>query len=155
MFLCAHCPFVKHIEVGLTDLQRDYWNRVEMVAISSNSLASHPQDAPKYLTEQAHKNGWMFPYLFDQHQSLAKALRAACTPDFFLFSSIGDDCLKKLKYRGQLDGSRPGNDQPVTGKDLRAALDAVLLGQIVSSDQKPSIGCNIKWDSAQEPAWFR
>ena len=154
MVLCAHCPFVKHIEVGLTALQSDYGDRVEMVAVSSNSLRTHPQDAPKYLAEQAKENDWMFPYLFDQNQSLAKALKAACTPDFYLFSEAGD-VHKQLKYRGQLDASRPGNDQPVTGIDLRAALDFVLRGEVVCPDQKPSIGCNIKWHPGQEPHWFR
>ncbi len=150
MVLCAHCPFVKHIEKTLTLLDNDYRNKLQILAVASNSLLTHPQDSPHKLVMQLRANGWSFPYLLDLDQSFAKELRAACTPDFFLFGS--DDHL--LKYRGQLDGSRPGNDVPSTGEDLRASLDAVLNGKEVSILQKPSIGCNIKWHPGNEPSWF-
>ena len=125
-----------------------------MLAISSNSLITHPQDSPRNLALQSQKNGWRFPYLFDREQSFAKSLMAACTPDFFLFapSESGEQV---LKYRGQLDQSRPGNQLAVTGQDLREALEAVLEGREVNPDQKPSIGCNIKWHPGHEPSWFR
>ncbi len=153
MVICAHCPFVKHIEQALTDLERDYGKSVQMIAISSNSLVTHPQDGPQNLALQLKQNGWNFPYLLDKDQSLAKALQAACTPDFYLFSPNADG-IQSLRYRGQLDNSRPGNDIPVSGNDLRAAIDSVLSGNNVSDDQKPSIGCNIKWDPGNEPDWF-
>ncbi len=153
MVLCAHCPFVKHIELALTSLDQKYSELVEILAIGSNSFITHPQDSPEKLACQARKNNWTFPYLIDHDQSLAKALRAACTPDFFVFSS-GMKGNKVLRYRGQFDESRPGNELPVTGKDLRDALDAVLAGKPASPDQKPSIGCNIKWHPGHEPAWF-
>ena len=153
MIICAHCPFVKHIEPELLKLDQDYRNQVQILAISSNSLITHPQDAPENLALQAQEQGWSFPYLFDSDQSLAKSLKAACTPEFFLFSRF-EDGKQRLRYRGQLDDSRPGSNIPLTGGDLRAALDAVLEGKDVSSDQKPSIGCNIKWHPGQEPAWF-
>ena len=153
MIICAHCPFVKHVESELTRLDIDYGDEVQIIAVSSNSLITHPQDAPDELSFQANKNGWRFPYLFDEHQGLVKALKAACTPEFFLFASEKDGD-NSLRYRGQLDNSRPGNDLPVDGKDLRAALDAVLNEQQVSNDQKQSIGCNIKWHPGQEPPWF-
>ncbi len=152
MVLCAHCPFVKHIESGLSSLDQDYGERVQILAIASNSLITHPQDSPENLAAQAQSCGWKFPYLLDSDQNLVKALRAACTPDFFLFAST--DGQQVLQYRGQLDQSRPGNDIPVSGEDLRAALDAVLEGKSVPQDQKPSIGCNIKWHPGQEPDWF-
>ena len=153
MMICAHCPFVKHIESELTNLDQDYGDRVQMLAIASNSMATHPQDCPENLALQAKTRGWKFPYLLDLDQSFAKALKAACTPDFFLFSHFGDGH-QKLRYRGQLDGSSPGNDVPLTGRDLRSALDAVLQGGEVCFDQKPSIGCNIKWHPGKEPSWF-
>ena len=140
LFLCAHCPFVKHIEPELSRLERDYGNQVQIVAISSNSTLTHPQDGPEGLREQAQRNGWRFPYLFDASQAVAKAFHAACTPDLFLF-----DAAHQLAYRGQLDDSRPGNAEPLDGRTLRAALDALLAGQPVSAEQQPSIGCNIKW----------
>ena len=154
MIICAHCPFVKHIEIGITNLDKDYGDKVQILAISSNSLITHPQDCSENLAIQANNQGWRFPYLLDLDQSLAKALTAACTPDFFLFSSslTGD---YKLKYRGQLDESRPGNEIPVNGKDLRLAIKKVLLGDQIDFDQKPSIGCNIKWHPGKEPDWFR
>ncbi|WP_320668278.1 thioredoxin family protein [Prochlorococcus sp. MIT 1307] len=153
MIICSHCPFVKHIEEELTKLDDDYGNRVQMLAIASNSLITHPQDGPENLASQAQKQGWTFPYLLDTNQNFAKALNAACTPDFFLFSPVKAD-QQQLRYRGQLDGSRPGSKTPVTGNDLRLALDAVLEDKDVSCDQTPSIGCNIKWHPGEEPFWF-
>ena len=153
MALCAHCPFVKHIEKELTHLDQDYGDSVQLLAIASNSLITHPQDGPEQLAAQAKQQGWRFPYLLDTDQSLAKALQAACTPDFFLFAPSPQG-LQRLCYRGQLDNSRPGNHEAVTGSDLRAALDAVLKGQDVSPNQQASIGCNIKWHPGQEPPWF-
>lgn len=151
--ICAHCPFVKHVESQIGSLQEDYLDRVTMIAISSNSLVTHPQDGPSYLALQAIKNRWEFPYLLDEEQSFAKSLMAACTPDFFVFAP-SDSGQQRLKYRGQLDDSRPGNNEDLTGKELREALDAVIEGREVSLDQKPSIGCNIKWHPGKEPDWF-
>ena len=147
LFLCAHCPFVKHIEPELSRLARDYGERVQIVAISSNSTLTHPQDGPPGLRAQAERCGWPFPYLFDADQSVARAFQAACTPDLFLFGAAGQGpgSSHQLMYRGQLDASRPGNDQPLDGRDLRAALEALLAGHPVSPEQTPSIGCNIKW----------
>jgi peroxiredoxin len=140
-FICRHCPFVKHLEAALAQLGRDYEGKgVGIVAISSNDAASFPDDAPESLAAQARELGFTFPYLYDETQEVARAYGATCTPDFFLF----DDALK-LVYRGQFDDSRPGNDVPVTGRDLRAALDALIAGQPVSAEQRPSLGCNIKW----------
>ena len=153
MIICAHCPFVKHIEVELTRLDKDYGDQVHIFAIASNSLITHPQDGPENLAVQSQQQGWRFPYLLDLDQSLAKALHAACTPDFFLFSPY-ENGVQNLMYRGQLDSSRPGGNIPVNGEDLRAALTAVLAGAEVSLDQRPSIGCNIKWDPGHEPLWF-
>ena len=150
MFICQHCPFVKHVQDELARLGKDYVAKsVGILAISSNSVETHPQDAPENLKAMAETLQFNFPYGYDQSQAIAKAYTAACTPDFFLFD--GD---RKLVYRGQLDDSRPGNDIPVTGKDLRAALDAVLTGDKPVSEQKPSIGCNIKWAPGNEPAYF-
>ena len=140
LFLCAHCPFVKHIEPELSRLETDFGSQVQIVAISSNSTITHPQDGPEGLREQAARNGWGFPYLFDASQAVARTFHAACTPDLYLF-----DAAHQLVYRGQLDGSRPGNDQPLDGRDLRAAIAALLSGEPISADQQPSIGCNIKW----------
>ena len=153
MVLCAHCPFVKHVEPELTRLEHDFGDRVQLIGVSSNSLITHPQDGPEQLADQARRRGWGFPYLLDEQQSLAKALQAACTPEFYLFSPKGDG-LQTLRYRGQLDGSRPGNDEPVNGRDLRAALQAVLSGSPVNPDQTASVGCNVKWNPGQEPEWF-
>ncbi len=153
MILCAHCPFVKHLEKALSKLDQDYAENAQLIAIASNSLLTHPQDGPEYLAAQANEHGWRFPYLLDVDQSFARALKAACTPDFFLFSPSAKG-EQKLRYRGQFDESRPGNDLQVTGKDVRAALDAVLNGKSVGNDQKPSIGCNIKWHPGKEPSWF-
>ena len=141
MFICTHCPYVKHIEKQLAALSMDYDGEpVSIVAISSNDATTHPDDAPAGLKHQAETFGFRFPYLYDESQAVAKAYDAACTPDFFLF-----DGEMKLVYRGQFDASRPGNKIPVTGEDLRAAMDAVLAGKEPIAEQKPSIGCNIKW----------
>lgn len=150
MFICRHCPFVKHIEKELARLGRDYANKdVGIVAISANDATEFPEDAPQSLKEMAKQLGFTFPFLYDENQSVAKAYSAACTPDFFLF-----DQSRKLVYRGQLDDSRPESGIPVTGKDLRAALDAVLKDRAVNPDQRASIGCNIKWKEGNEPAYF-
>ncbi len=141
MFLCAHCPYVKHIEKELGRLSADYQGKpIAMVAISSNDAEAYPADNPAGLKKQAETHGFRFPYLYDETQAVAKAYKAACTPDFFLF-----DREMRLVYRGEFDRSRPGNGVAVTGEDLRAALDAVLAGRPPLADQRPSIGCNIKW----------
>ncbi len=141
MFICNHCPFVKHVKSEFKRLEKDYLSKgIRIVAINSNDIQNYPQDSPENMRKVAKAEGWTFPFLFDETQKVAKAFQAACTPDFFLY-----DRELKLVYRGQLDDSRPGNSKPVTGKDLRVALDALLSGKAVSSDQKPSIGCNIKW----------
>jgi peroxiredoxin len=141
MFICAHCPYVKHIEKGLAALGKDYAGQpIGIVAISSNDAVTHPADSPAGLKRQAETLGFVFPYLYDETQAVARAYKAACTPDFFLF-----DAGFRLVYRGQFDRSRPGNGIPVTGDDLRAAIDLTLAGKPVSADQRPSIGCNIKW----------
>lgn len=141
MFICRHCPFVKHVQDELAAIGRDYAGRgVGIVAISSNDVASHPEDSPTKLAYQAEELQLTFPYLFDESQDVARAFDAQCTPDFFLYDAHG-----KLAYRGQLDDSRPGNGIPVTGRDLRAALDAVIAGSPIAAEQRPSLGCNIKW----------
>lgn len=141
MFICNHCPFVKHVRSELAKLGKDYQPRgVAVVAINANDAEKYPDDSPAKMKEEAAAAGYTFPYLFDESQDVAKAYGAACTPDFFVF-----DAQRNLVYRGQLDDSRPTNGIPVTGKDLRAALDAVLAGKPVPAEQKPSIGCNIKW----------
>jgi peroxiredoxin len=150
MFMCNHCPYVKHIRAALAQLARDYQPRgAAIVGISANDAANYPEDSPAKMRAEAHAAGYTFPYLYDESQAVAQAYRAACTPDFFLF-----DQTRKLVYRGQFDDSRPGNGAPVTGKDLRTALDAVLAGRPVAPDQKPSIGCNIKWKPGNEPDYF-
>jgi peroxiredoxin len=150
-FICNHCPFVKHVATGLAELGREYQARgVAVVAINSNDAGSYPADSPEQMVHEAESRGYTFPYLYDEDQSVAKAYRAACTPDFYVF-----DRERKLVYRGQLDSSRPDSGIPVTGKDLRAALDAVLAGKPVLADQKPSIGCNIKWKAGNEPEYFK
>ena len=147
MFICNHCPFVKHVRSGLAALGRDYANRnVGIVAINANDAIGYPDDSPAKMAEEVQNAGYTFPYLYDETQAVAKAYRAACTPDFYLF-----DSRHKLMYRGQLDDSRPSNGLPVTGADLRAALDAVLAGKAPAEVQKPSIGCNIKWKPGNEP----
>lgn len=150
IFMCNHCPYVKHIQAGLVQLANDYLPRgVAIVGISSNSIRTHPQDGPEEMAREAREAGYLFPYLFDGTQQVAKAYRAACTPDFFLF-----DAANQLVYRGQFDDSRPGNGITVTGNDLRQALDAVVSGKSIETEQKPSIGCNIKWDPGNEPDYF-
>lgn len=147
MFICQHCPFVKHIKQELADLGKDYANLpLGIVAISSNDVQNYPSDSPEKLKEMAQTLDFNFNLCYDETQEVAKSYRAACTPDFFLF-----DGEQKLVYRGQLDDSRPSNNIPVTGQDLRAAIDAVLAGNPVNSEQKPSIGCNIKWKPGNEP----
>ena len=153
MVICAHCPFVKHVEPELTRLDDDFGDRVQLIGVSSNSLITHPQDGPEHLADQARRHGWRFPYLLDEQQSLARNLRAACTPEFYLFAPQTDG-LQTLRYRGQLDSSRPGNDEPLNGHDLRAALEAVLRGDAVNPDQTASVGCNVKWNPGDEPDWF-
>ena len=152
MVICAHCPYVKHIEPEISRLDKDYGEVIQMIAVSSNSLITHPEDSPKNLHSQARRLGWRFPYLHDENQELAKVLKAACTPEFYLFGY--DKNPPKLIYRGQLDNSRPGNDQPLTGGDIRAAIDAVLAGKPVNLQQVASMGCNVKWNPGQEPEWF-
>jgi peroxiredoxin len=143
-FICNHCPYVKHILDGFAAFARDYGPRgLAVVAISSNDIAAHPADSPGEMEKLAREKGFTFPYLYDESQSVARAYHAACTPDFFLFDSS-----RRLVYRGQFDGSRPGGRQPVTGADMRAAADAVLAGKPVPETQLPSIGCGIKWKAA-------
>jgi peroxiredoxin len=150
MFICNHCPFVQHVLPEFRRLQDDYTPRgVKIVAINSNDIQAYPQDGPTHMRDLARKERWTFPFLMDETQRVAKAFHAACTPDFYVFDSG-----LTLVYRGQLDDSRPSNGKPVTGKDIRAALDAVLTGNAVSSEQKPSIGCNIKWKTKNEPDYF-
>jgi len=149
MFICRHCPYVRHVRSELARLGRDFEDsELAIVAISSNDPTEYPEDAPKSLAEEAREAGYAFPYLFDETQEVAKAYTAACTPDFFLF-----DADRALVYRGQLDDSRPRNGLPVTGKDLRAAIEAVVSGEPVSDDQRASIGCSIKWRAGNEPAY--
>ncbi|PIE83103.1 MAG: thioredoxin family protein [Candidatus Contendobacter odensis] len=151
MVICNHCPFVKHIRQGLINLAHDYQPRgLAIVAISANDADNYPDDSPEKIAEEVKNFGYPFPYLYDESQAVAKAYQAACTPDFFLF-----DAQRKLVYRGQFDDSRPGNNIPVTGADLRAAADAVLAGQPVAAKQKPSIGCNIKWKASNAPDYYR
>ncbi len=149
-FLCNHCPFVKHARAGLADFAREYGARgFSFVGINSNDVATHSDDSPEAMRAEALAADYVFPYLLDESQDVARRYKAACTPDFFLF-----DRQHRLAYRGQLDGSRPGNDVPVTGADLRAAADAVLAGRAVTGAQAPSLGCNIKWKPGREPEWF-
>jgi len=150
MFICPHCPYVKHIERSLAAIAKHYTGAdLAIVAISSNDVAQYPEDGPDGLRKQAADLGFAFPYCYDEAQDVAKAYQAACTPDFFLF-----DGGRRLVYRGQFDDSRPKNDQPVTGRDLRAAVDDVLAGRAPSATQRPSIGCNIKWKAGSAPTWF-
>lgn len=150
VFISNHCPFVQHLRAGLAAFGRDALAQgAAMVAIGANSLQTHPQDGPEHIPDEVRAAGYAFPYLFDATQATAKAYRAACTPDFFLF-----DAARRLAYRGQFDDSRPGNGKPVTGASLRAALAAVLAGQPVPAPQLPSLGCNIKWTPGGEPEWY-
>jgi peroxiredoxin len=146
VFMCNHCPFIKHLRTELSEFGNEYQEKgLGVVGISSNDVANYPDDSPEKMAEEAAEAGYKFSYLYDESQAVAKAYKAACTPDFFLFD--GD---MTLAYRGQFDDSRPGNDIPVTGADLRAACDQVLAGEAVPVEQKPSIGCNIKWIAAPE-----
>ncbi len=150
MFICVHCPFVKHLQNALAALGKEYVDKgLGIVAISANDITSHPNDAPDKMKAMAETLGFNFPFCYDESQEVAKAYTAACTPDFFLFNR---DHI--LVYRGQFDDSRPGNDVPVTGKDLKAAIEEVLLERKVDTQQKPSIGCNIKWKAGNEPPYF-
>jgi peroxiredoxin len=147
VFLCNHCPYVKHVQKELTRLIKEYQEKgLSAVGISANDIASHPQDGPEMMVQEAVAAGYTFPYLYDESQQVAKAYHAACTPDFFLFNKD-----RELVYRGQMDGSRPGNGVPLTGNDLRSALDALLAGKLVSAEQKASRGCGIKWKPGNEP----
>lgn len=151
VFMCNHCPFVKHVLPHFVQLAREYRDRgVGIVGISSNDVDSYPADAPEKMAELSNAMSFPFPYLYDEGQQVAKAYGAACTPDFYLFDSD-----RRLVYRGQMDDSRPSNGRPVTGLDLRTAMDAVLEGRPVSEDQRPSIGCNIKWKPGNEPDYFQ
>ena len=153
MLMCAHCPFVKHVEPEITRLEADFGDQITLLAISSNSLSTHPQDGREGLRHQADHHGWRFPYLLDEQQKLAKNLRGACTPEFYAFAPDANGT-QTLRYRGQLDASRPGNDQPLDGADLRAALRNIQAGTPVSEMQLPSVGCNIKWNPGHEHPWF-
>lgn len=149
MFLCRHCPYVKHVEQEIARIGEDYQNtKLGIIGISSNDPSYYPDDAPGRLKEMAQRLRFNFPYCFDDTQEVAKAYKAACTPDFYLF-----DAHRRLVYRGQLDDSRPGNNKPVTGRDLRAAIDAVLTGKPLDRHQKPSIGCSIKWKPGNAPPY--
>ena len=150
-FICKHCPFVKHIRQEFSRFARDYEAKgLKVVAIASNDTTEFPEDGPEGMKQEAAEAGYIFPYLFDEKQQVARAFRAACTPDLFLF-----DGNRRLVYRGQFDGSRPKNDVPVTGADLRAAADAVLAGKNAPETQRPSMGCNIKWSPGNAPAYFK
>jgi len=152
IFMCNHCPYVKHVREGLAKMGRDYQAKgVAVVGINSNDVIGFPQDSPEKMAQEVRSAGYTFPYLYDESQQVATAYRAACTPDFFLFDSRG----RKLVYRGQMDDSRPGNGIPVTGADLRAAMDAVLQAGPIPEKQKPSMGCNIKWKPGNEPDYFK
>ncbi|RMD61271.1 MAG: thioredoxin family protein [Planctomycetota bacterium] len=151
MFLCNHCPYVKHIRDALAALAREYTEKgVAFVAISSNDVTTHPDDSPEKMAQEAQEAGYVFPYLFDETQEVAKAYRAACTPDFYVF-----DKERRLVYRGQFDDSRPGSEAPPTGADLRAAIEAALAGRPPLEPQKPSMGCNIKWKPGHAPDYFQ
>jgi peroxiredoxin len=149
MFISNHCPFVIHLKEALAALGADYAGTLPMVAIGSNDVVKYPADGPDQMAVDAKKFGYSFPYLFDESQAVAKAYRAACTPDFFLF-----DANLELAYRGQFDGSRPGNDVKIDGSDLRRAIDTMLAGESLSAEQRASIGCNIKWKPGNEPDYF-
>jgi len=149
-FICNHCPYVKHVRAKFAEVARDYQSRgVGVVAISSNDAVSYPDDSPEQMAKEVKLAGYTFPYLYDETQEVAKEYKAACTPDFFLF-----DRNRQLVYRGQFDDSRPGNGRPVTGKDLTSAVEALLAGRPVVSEQRPSVGCNIKWKRGNEPQYF-
>lgn len=150
-FICNHCPYVKHIRSGWAAFAKEYRTKgLAIVGINSNDAEEYPEDGPNKMVDEVKKAGYVFPYLYDKTQTVAATYRAACTPDFFLF-----DADRRLVYRGQFDDSRPGNNVPVTGQDLRTACDAALAGKSVPATQKPSVGCNIKWRSGKEPDYFR
>jgi len=151
IFMCNHCPFVKHILNAMVELVKEYQAKgVAVVGINSNDVANFPDDRPEMMAKVAKESGFTFPYLYDETQDVAKAYHAACTPDFFLFNRE-----RMLVYRGQMDDSRPGNNIPITGADLKAALDAVLEGKQVSAKQKPSMGCSMKWKQGNEPEYAK
>jgi len=150
IFMCNHCPYVIHLRDALAELAKEYQAKgLAVVGINSNDASNYPDDSPEKMAEEVATQGYTFPYLYDESQAVAKAYMAACTPDFFLF-----DAEQKLVYRGQFDDSRPRNDEPVTGADLRAAIDALLNGTAIPVEQKPSMGCNIKWKEANAPDYF-
>ena len=150
VFMCNHCPYVKHVRPRFVELAREFQSRgAAVVAISANDAGVFPDDGPERMAAEAKSLGFSFPYLYDESQAVAKAYRAACTPDFFLF-----DARRRLVYRGQMDDSRPGNGKLVTGNDLKRAVDAVLTGGVVSATQRPSLGCNIKWKPGNEPRYY-
>lgn len=150
VFMCNHCPFVKHVADQLAKIPQEYIARgVTFIGINSNDAEAYPDDSPEAMKKEVKSRGYRFPYLYDESQEVARAYRAACTPDFFVFNEE-----MKLVYRGQLDDSRPNSDKPLTGSDLRAALDALIEGKEVSDSQRPSIGCNIKWKKGKEPDYF-
>ena len=150
IFMCNHCPYVKHVAPELTRVSNEYMPKgVGFIGINSNDVIAHPEDNPEMMQVELAKQGYKFPYLYDAEQSIAIAYNAACTPDIFVFDSD-----HRLVYRGQLDDSRPKTDKPLNGKDLRTALDSILAGKLVSSEQRPSIGCNIKWKEGSEPEYF-
>jgi peroxiredoxin len=150
MFLCNHCPYVQHIRGALADFAREYQAKgLAIVAVNSNDVAAYPDDSPEKMKAEKARYGYVFPYLYDESQAVAKSYSAACTPDFFLF-----DRSRRLVYRGQFDDSRPGNGAAVTGRDLRAACDALLSQRPIAPDQRPSIGCNIKWKTGNTPTYF-
>lgn len=150
IFMCNHCPYVKHVAPELTRVSNEYMPKgVGFIGINSNDVIAHPEDNPEMMKAEVAKQGYKFPYLYDAEQSIAIAYNAACTPDIFVFDSD-----HRLVYRGQLDDSRPKTDKPLTGKDLRDALECILAGKVVSSEQRPSIGCNIKWKEGSEPEYF-
>lgn len=150
MFICNHCPFVIHLHEGISRFADDYGDKaLHIIAVSSNDVEHYPQDDPEAMKDLAQNLGWTFPYLYDESQQVAKAFKAACTPDFYLF-----DQQRKLAYRGQFDGSRPGNNVSVSGADLRTAVDSLLKGEPAQENQLPSLGCNIKWKPGNEPDYF-
>ena len=151
VFMCNHCPYVKHIRESFVELVKEYQAKgVAVVGINANDVEAYPDDSPEHMARDAETYGYTFPYLYDQTQDVARAYRAACTPDFFLF-----DKGRRLVYRGQMDSSRPGNDKALTGEDLRASLNAALAGGAGSPQQKPSMGCSIKWKPGKEPDYFK
>ena len=150
VFICNHCPYVIHIRDSFVNFVSDYQDKgLAVVAISSNDIQTHPADSPERMQEDSLNHRYSFPYLYDEKQSVAKAYRASCTPDFFLY-----DVDRKLVYRGQYDSSRPGNDEPITGNDLRSAVESLLRGEKISGKQHPSVGCNIKWRIGEEPEYY-